>query len=385
MGMGMVLLAGCPSSRTRVPTSMQPSLGAQLKQQDDQLVGQRFRTLLDFETAADLVFVATPGRHSLAPHTGGGAFESAPPRDGDSGMQIKVDSLLFGARLPGNWTLMGAYVRPQSNATLTTMLLADGNVVAQNQRAGYAGEWVFAAVDLTADDLASKLSGAKSIRLAIDADGRSFTVDDVLLVDNNKTLVEVPAGMSPAYEVKRRGFDIKAVSNSGESIVDVKLQEGRTLEEASPLRLRVRVRNDRAQMQTTLYPDGRIIDNGKMAKAPQKAIIDSHTSPADITVDEANGRVDQSTDGDAQNDGYNEILGAYQIVARTPRLSLRLVPRGAPVVSPVLEIKGFPAGKVSAMVEGRLIETAVRLEDGTALLMLPLKFDRATTVTVKVE
>lgn len=384
-GVAMASLTGCPSATQRAAGPARPSLGAQLKQQDEQLVGQRFRTLLDFESDSDTVFVAAPGRRSLTPHTGSGAFEATPPRDGESALQVKVDSLLYGARLPGQWTLLGAYVRPQSDANLTTMLLADGQVVAQNHRRAYAGEWVFAAVDLTRPELEARLSNATSIRLAIDAEGKAITIDNVLLVDNNKTLVEPPAGLSPAYEVKRRGFEIRAVSNTGASQVSVNLQDGRLLDEIGPLRLRIRSDAGQTPSWTTFYPDGRVIENGTMIRAPQPMVIESHKSPADVTVEEAHGRLDAATEGDAENDGYNEVRGAYQIVARTPRVALRLTPRGAPVVSPVLEIQGLPAGRVSAHVEGRLIESTDRLPDGTALVLLPLKLERATTVTVKVE
>jgi len=379
---GVSLLAGCPGAG-RVPNSTHPSLGAQLKQQDDQLVGQRFRTLLDFETGADAVFIVTPGRHSLNPHTGGGAFESAPTQSADTALQVKIDSLLFGTKLPGNWTLLGTYVRPQSDTTLTTMLVADGQVVAQNQRNAYAGEWVFAAVELTDEAAAPKISGAAELRLAIESDGKPITIDDVLLVDNHKTLVERPGGMSPAWELKRCGFSVTLTSDRGATRaarIGGTLKDTWTIDEANPLRVRLH-----GAHRQTLYADGREITDGVMTAAPDEPARAAHTSPGDLTVDEANGRVDQSTDGDEQNDGYNEVQCAYQIITRTPRLTLQIAPHGAPVVSPVLEIKGLPEGKVSAMVEGRLIETIARLPDGTALVLLPLTLNRATTVTVKVE
>ena len=108
-------------------------------------------------------------------------------------------------------------------------------------------------------------------------------------------------------------------------------------------------------------------------------------SPADVLVAEEMGRVNRSTPGDANNDGYNEAAGAYELLATGPRLELKLSPRAVPIVRPVLEISGMPPGKVLVTVEGRLIDQTSRLDDGRLLLELPVRIDRPTIINVRIE
>jgi hypothetical protein len=102
-----------------------------------------------------------------------------------------------------------------------------------------------------------------------------------------------------------------------------------------------------------------------------------------IKPDEATAQLRAHTPGDADNDGYNELSGSYQLAARVPRVQFTIVPQRVPCVAPIFEITGLPAGEVSAMVEGRLIETVERLSDGRVLLRLPLNIDRTMNVTVR--
>ena len=97
------------------------------------------------------------------------------------------------------------------------------------------------------------------------------------------------------------------------------------------------------------------------------------------------GRVDRGTPGDANNDGYNESRGAYEFAATGPRFEATLTPQGATIIRPVLEISGLPPGKVLITVEGQLVSESTRLSDGTLLVELPVRIERATTVNVRVE
>jgi hypothetical protein len=71
-------------------------------------------------------------------------------------------------------------------------------------------------------------------------------------------------------------------------------------------------------------------------------------------------------------------------VAAESRVQITLVPR-APVVTPAIEIKQLPPGEVLVTVEGRLIERTIRLDDGTLLIDLPLRFERPATIDVRVK
>jgi hypothetical protein len=104
-----------------------------------------------------------------------------------------------------------------------------------------------------------------------------------------------------------------------------------------------------------------------------------------VSIPEDQGRLLRQTRGDANNDGYNEVLGAYQIEAAGPRLDVTLSPRTRALVQPVLEIANLPPGKLIATLEGRLIESAERLDDGRVLLILPHKLQRPATLNIRVQ
>jgi hypothetical protein len=95
--------------------------------------------------------------------------------------------------------------------------------------------------------------------------------------------------------------------------------------------------------------------------------------------------VDRNSAGDADNDGYNEARGAYQIRAAGPRLEIGFAPRTPTVMRPVFEVTGMPAGKAVVTIEGRLVEGPERLPDGTLLIDIPARVNRPTTVSVKIQ
>jgi hypothetical protein len=95
--------------------------------------------------------------------------------------------------------------------------------------------------------------------------------------------------------------------------------------------------------------------------------------------------LNRSTPGDANNDGYNEARGAYQVIASGPRVELTITPRTSALARPVLEIAGLPPGNVLVNMEGQLIAGAVRLSSGDLLLELPAKIERPTIVNVRAQ
>jgi hypothetical protein len=126
-------------------------------------------------------------------------------------------------------------------------------------------------------------------------------------------------------------------------------------------------------------------------RGPGKSLRDAgelaaqHASPADVSVAESMGRLSRATPGDANNDGYNESRGAYQVVAAGPRVELTITPRTSVLARPVLEIVGLPPGKLLVHMEGQLVPGAVRLANGDVLLELPARVQRPTLVNVRVQ
>ncbi|MGC4033552.1 MAG: hypothetical protein QM754_17835 [Tepidisphaeraceae bacterium] len=104
IGAAVVWTGGCSSSPGVSPpvTPLSQSLGRQMQAQDSELVGKKFRTLLDFERPTNAVFVQRTVAGTGGGHTGSfGVMASG-------SATINVSSILFGTALPGDWTLIGA-------------------------------------------------------------------------------------------------------------------------------------------------------------------------------------------------------------------------------------------------------------------------------------
>ena len=163
---------------------------------------------------------------------------------------------------------------------------------------------------------------------------------------------------------------------------------GWEVEEASDLRARFRSSGETKHL--TVYADGRSMWDGaykplSVEVRDDKSFAAAHASPAEVTIPEALGRLSRNTPGDADNDGYNEQLGAYQIQASGGRIELTLTPRSTAVPRPVLQIAGMPQGKALITIEGRLVEKSTRLPGGDVLVELPARITRPTLVTVRIQ
>jgi len=111
---------------------------------------------------------------------------------------------------------------------------------------------------------------------------------------------------------------------------------------------------------------------------------DQHNMQAVVSVPEDQGRVNRTSAGDANNDGYNETTGDYRIVAEARQVDVTLTPRTPALFHPVVQVSGLPAGKVVATVEGRLIDEVVRLPGGNVLVEIPVQVDHVTTLSLRV-
>ena len=192
-----------------------------------------------------------------------------------------------------------------------------------------------------------------------------------------------PAGVAGGLAVSRDGAELH-VRGRGISL-DVPEAEWAAAE-VSPLRVRLVGRASGRPL--TIVSDGRAWFDGEPRRADggETSAADEAAagSPGRVAVADAEGRTDRSTSGDANNDGFNEQLGAYQIVASGRRVDLTILPDGPPLPRPVVEIAGLPAGEVAATTGGRLIESAARLPDGRVLVVVPFDVRSPTAVTVQV-
>jgi hypothetical protein len=250
--------------------------------------------------------------------------------------------------------------------------------------------------------------------------GAALWFDDLILIDNALTLVSGKARAAPA-EAAVASIDSAAaapapapapgtratsprwsVVRQGNNYVGqapmkftFKLltadaaKEGWELHEVNDLRARF-VSPQGKSKTVTVYSDGRSYWDSAYKGLSREtrdapAFAEQHEWPAQVAVPADLGRVNRTTPGDANNDGYNESRGAYQVVAAGSRLEIKLTPQTRTLVRPVIEVTGLPPGNVLITIEGRLIEQSMRLEDGTMLIELPGTLNRATTVNLRLE
>src|SRR5687768_13034423 len=110
----------------------------------------------------------------------------------------------------------------------------------------------------------------------------------------------------------------------------------------------------------------------------------AHATPGDVSVPAELGKVDRNTEGDRNNDGYDESTGAYRVSASGPRVEVTLSPKTSPLTRPILHISGLTEGKVLVTMDGQLIDRSLRLAGGDVLLELPMRVVRTTTISASV-
>ena len=406
-GAAVALCAACRGGATRAPGDSNQAtttaaardadepIGVQMMRTEPQLRTQRFSTLVGFEASSDTVFV-TPGggdarRDAQQAHTGRYALRASA-----TSLRLKLGSLVRGSSFPGQWTLLGGYVYAPAGAQLTLTCQVGRTNVAQRKLVIPPRRWTPAFVDITnlSESPALVPRGAATALLVQIESKSDVWFDDFMLIDNDEDLF-VPAeggsSLDGPWTIRRRGlyYVINAPGRFATKLLAAESggAAGWTIEEIGAGRVRLSSGGNPAT--ATIYPDGRAYWAGSYrplsADAAEPAYLQQHTSPARVEVAEEFGRVDRDTSGDADNDGYNESRGAYEIRATGPRMEIAFAPRTPAVMRPVFEIAGMPSGKAVVTIEGRLVNEHVRLEDGTLLIDVPARVNRATTVSVKVQ
>jgi hypothetical protein len=394
---GALLVGGCADPNRGVREG--EPIGLQVLRGDAGLKGMRFNTLLDFESDSDGVFVsAEPGGGKVErerAHTGKGSLRLPP---GCERAVVKLASLLTGRPFPGEWTLAGAYLWTKSGGRVTVSYEVDGTAVAVRQVALEEGKWTVVMLDvseLAGPALASGSgAGAGNLVFTFPAGGagESVWMDDVLLVDNSQVIVAGGGRAGArAWSLRRRGF--KIIGNApGRFAFKLPSAEagadGWELVEANALR--ARFRSGGKAKALTVYSDGRAMWDGVYRPFAADEMIgagvrEAHEAPGEVSVPEDMGKVDRTSEGDANHDGYNEARGAYQVVARGARVDVTLMPKGWALVKPVVEVAGLPAGKALVTIEGQMVEKVVRTGEGHLLVELPVRIERGATVNVRVE
>lgn len=322
---------------------------------------------------------------TAAAHTGRSSLLLKP---GTHRLTLKLSSMLAGREFPGDWTLVGLHARADEATSVTlSCAQAGGRTIAARTVALSPGMWTAVMLDISA--LGAAPQGEVTLELRFDPSTvGAVRVDDAMLIDNRDTLVDASpdgwtitrAGLRITCERKLRfAFSVVTVDGS---------PQGWAVEEANALRARFSSSGETKAL--TIYADGRSMWDGayKPLSASVRedgAFAAAHGSPADIVVVEPMGRLNRNTPGDANNDGYNERLGAYQLEATGARLEMTITPRSTAVPRPVFQMAGLPDGKALITIEGKLVEKSTRLADGQLIVELPARITRPTLVTVRIQ
>jgi hypothetical protein len=437
----LIALAGCASDAPPPPSPIASAttrnvlepVAQEIVRRVPPLRSQRFSMLLDFEDDSDAVFIGSRPQGRIVydrAHTGRRSVKFSAP---STRFIFKLGSVLSGRPFPADWTLIGPYIYSEQPVELTVSLQGTGLSVPPRTMSLAANTWTSALLDISSlarsagvgageGSVASAPSNAMLV-LTLKQHHSPVWVDDLLLIDNTEVLVSnerpkdvtptpttaplaiastqpttastspepVSSDVAPEWSVSRRGlsyigqmpgrFNFQLLTSEAS-------KSGWKIQEANALRARFTSEGkDRA---LTVYADGRSYWDGQLrpmsAQARDNAAFaEEHASPGEVVLAPELGRVNRDTPGDANNDGYNEQRGAYQLIATGARLELKLIPHTRWLESPVLEVTGLPPGGVLVTVEGRLVENSVRLSDGSLLVELPVRFDRPTTINLRIQ
>jgi hypothetical protein len=391
-----LLLAGCtenaaPSRPAPPPLKTEP-IGLQVTRAEPRFAGLPFRVLLDFERPTDLAFVAAQSaKLQLATdqaHTGLSSLQL----DHGGTFDVKLPSLLTGVAFPGQWTLAGAYFHTAAapaTVSIAYRVPSAPQPLLQRTVPLAADKWTPVFLDLT--PLANSVSAGGGLLTFSIESRKSVRCDDVLVVNNTRTLVDRPAGALElaGWTIRQSGAEV-VVDRPARFRVALKTTDatpdGWIVDETCDCRARFSSPNGRTW---TIYADGRQYVDGQFS--PLAPLGDAapiyaaqHASPADLIVADEFGRIDRDTPGDRNNDGYNERRGSYELVAKSNRFEVAIKPNTPILANPVLEISGLPPGNALVTVEGQLIERTTRLPNGNLLIAIPLTIDRTTSVNVTV-
>ena len=268
----------------------------------------RRSVLLDFEHESDQLFaVATPEPAKLV-STASGTSGALKLESGTRRLEVKLASILSGRAFPGGWTLLRITLAATTDCAVSLAYVVDGKPLLSAPVMLGAEEPRTVAIDLTT---LSAVNAIGSLELIFpNGSPADFRVDDLELIDNADTLVD---GREGGLTIRQQGLTLTA-SRSSSFKLRLPLAEspagGWTVIEANALR--ARFHSDRpTKSELTLYDDGRMLTSGAFGAISASVRDDpryraAHASPAEIYVPEEQGRVDRTTPGDVNNDGYNE-------------------------------------------------------------------------------
>ncbi|HZZ42122.1 MAG TPA: hypothetical protein VFE58_04230 [Tepidisphaeraceae bacterium] len=348
----------------------------------------RVSQLLGFESPDDLLFVSADGGqvHIDKIHARSGRAGLLVPKS-TRRFSIKLATLLSGREFPGSWTLIGVHLYSHEAVSCTMGIVSSQAMLPPRGLKLMADQWTAGLIDISSFKRALPEDACLVVDFASPL-AEDVYCDDVLLIDNSKTMVAASDG-ADAWTVRRLGFSW-IVERPMQFRVFLPTEQassdGWQLKESN--RVRAIFQSTGETKRLAIYSDGRSYWDGIFkdlsAIGGSAAYEIQHHRPASISIPIEQGRIDRNVPGDVNHDGYNETTGVYQISATGRRLEITIMPRTDLVFQPVLEIQHLPAGEIRATVEGALAGDVLRLNDGRVLITVASAIQRATVVDVRV-
>lgn len=383
------LISGCQNGHAPATPGVEP-VGLQMLRTEADLKKHPFRTVLDFEAPREAVFVQVDGApgaiDSSRAHTGTASLQLPPDA---TGVTVKLPSLFSGNDFPGRWTLAGAYLYARQPQRLTATYDVKGVALASSTVELPAEQWTPVLLDVGAlPDAGKRDPGTLRFRFH-QALAEPVWFDDFVVLDNSEPLVDWRGDGKLRWKVAQHGFRY-LVESPGHFKMTLKSPElvpnGWRLVEANSIRACFSSTGE--EKYRVIYFDGRQFVDGRYEPLGRDLahgiVAQAHRRPAQVEIVHEMGRVVRNSAGDANNDGYAERTGAYQLQASGPRVEFGIVP-GGQLLRPVVEIAGLPPGKVTVNMEGMLVERTERTHDGNLLVALPGMLERLTLVSVSVK
>lgn len=341
--MAVVATLGCVAAGVQsveMPASGDKSSGS----------GEVFSEIGDLWRERDAFYLRVDGRMPKEPGT-------APV--GAKEMVVRVEAMTRGRPWPGRWTMVEVEIQTAAPQSLEVGFGGGGGGVAPIDL--HPGKWVPIRIPVgpKAQDLI--LRAATGLRSPLQF-RRVRLVDDREVFWDQGWKVEKAAGMlrfSPAR---------------GEAIV-VPAGELRVVESGAIRSLAV----DSVGRGAAVYASGRV------SSEVGSPLMSAGAMKLEIGVSDDVGRVDRTTQGDADGDGYNEARGAMILKVSGRRVRFTVKPQsGDSVTQPAIELRGLPAGTPTVLWEGAVVRTVERLNDGTLLIELPgaVRGEQRVDVTV---
>jgi hypothetical protein len=276
---------------------------------------------------------------------------------------VRVEAMTRGRDWPGRWTMVEVEVQADSAERVT---LTSGSDRAEFELG--AGVWTAMRLPLRAK------ATDVVIRAVSGASGSRWQFRRVRLVDDRRVYFR------EGWTVERAAGVLRLETSAG--VVSVP-SRGVEVLEVGLIRARVR---DSGGKEGAVYATGRVAGEAGSAWVGLSPAAPEGDGRVEVRIGDDVGRIDRQSEGDADGDGYNEARGATVIRVSARRLHLFVrSPEDRAVRSAAIEVRGLPAGPVTVLRDGAIVERTERLADGTLLLELPGEVLREQRVDIRVE